>query len=221
MVEFRIEMKNNIDVMKQDKDQKYKYMNRDQNKKHEELIKLLKNQGSPCRNKKGSTSDSSRYSSPPLQPPYNPSRSPQYYPFMIYPPRAKIELLKYNGSETQCVAWSNKAGQYLDIYNIKTDEEKIKYASMHLEGEAYYWYMWWKKQITCTTCILLKTVVLRDSMESMKMNSFRNKQNYNKKEVSMNSHINGKISPHDYSSYLYSNYSNLIWEVLNRISKRN
>jgi hypothetical protein len=59
MAEFKIEMKNNIDVMKQDQD-----------KKHDELIKLLKNQGSRHRNKQGSTSSSSRSSSPPPPPPF-------------------------------------------------------------------------------------------------------------------------------------------------------
>jgi hypothetical protein len=135
--------------MKQDQDQKYKYMKQDQDKKHDELVKLLKNQGSRRHNKQGSTSSSSRSSSPPPPPPpppYNPSGGPQYHPFMIYPPRAKIELSKYNGSENQCVAWFNKAEEYFNIYNITTDEEKVKYASMHLEGEAYNWYMWWKKE---------------------------------------------------------------------------
>ena len=62
----------------------------------------------------------------------------------MYPPRAKIELSKYNGNEDQCIAWINKAEEYFDIYNITTDEEKVKYASLHLDGYAYNWYMWWK-----------------------------------------------------------------------------
>ena len=44
----------------------------------------------------------------------------------------------------QCVVWLNKAEEYFDIYNITTDVEKVKYASMHLENHAYNWYMWWK-----------------------------------------------------------------------------
>ena len=46
--------------------------------------------------------------------------------------RVKVELPKYNGDERQCIAWINKAEEYLDIHNIHYDDEKIKYASMHL-----------------------------------------------------------------------------------------
>ena len=56
----------------------------------------------------------------------------------------KVELPKYDGDERQCIAWTNKAKEYLDIHNIHYDSEKIKYASMHLEGNAYNWYLWWK-----------------------------------------------------------------------------
>ena len=38
----------------------------------------------------------------------------------------------------------NKAKEYLYIHNIHYDGEKIKYASMHLEGNAYNWYLWCK-----------------------------------------------------------------------------
>ena len=53
----------------------------------------------------------------------------------------KVELPKYDGDERQCIAWINKAEEYLDIHNIHYDDEKIKYASMHLEGNAYNWYL--------------------------------------------------------------------------------
>ena len=59
----------------------------------------------------------------------------------MYPPKEKIDLSKYNGSEDQCVTWLNKAAEYFDIYNIQLDEEKVKYASIHMEGNAYNWYM--------------------------------------------------------------------------------
>jgi hypothetical protein len=62
---------------------------------------------------------------------------------MIYPPKAKIELSKYNGGNNQYVAWFNKTEEYFHIYNITTDEEKVKYASMCLEGDAKNWYLWW------------------------------------------------------------------------------
>ena len=56
----------------------------------------------------------------------------------------KVELPKYNGDERQCIAWINKAKEYLDIHNIHYEGEKIKYVSMHLEGNAYNWYLLWK-----------------------------------------------------------------------------
>ena len=58
--------------------------------------------------------------------------------------RVKVELPKYDGDERQCIVWINKAEEYLDIHNIYYDGEKIKYASMHLEGNAYNWYLWRK-----------------------------------------------------------------------------
>ena len=63
----------------------------------------------------------------------------------MYPLRAKIEFLKYNESDDQYIAWINKANKYFDIYNIMMTKEKVKYASMHLEGHAYNWYIWWKR----------------------------------------------------------------------------
>ena len=60
----------------------------------------------------------------------------QYPPFIMYPPREKIEMMKYDIWEDQCVAWLNKEEEYFGIYNITMDEEKVKYASMHLEGYA-------------------------------------------------------------------------------------
>ena len=53
-------------------------------------------------------------------------------------------MSKCNGSEYQCVAWLNKAEEYFDIYNIQSNEEKVKYASMYMKGYAYNCYMWWK-----------------------------------------------------------------------------
>ena len=58
--------------------------------------------------------------------------------------QVKVKLPKYDGDERKCIAWINKAEEYLDIHNIHYEGEKIKYASMHLEGNAYNWYLWWK-----------------------------------------------------------------------------
>ena len=51
--------------------------------------------------------------------------------------RVKVELPKYDGDERQCIVWINKVKEYLDIHNIHYEGEKIKYAYMHLEGNAY------------------------------------------------------------------------------------
>ena len=61
----------------------------------------------------------------------------EYRPYKVYPSKAKIELSKYNGSEDQCVSSLNKVEEFFNIYNIQSDEEKVKYASMHMEGYAY------------------------------------------------------------------------------------
>ena len=86
------------------------------------------------------------------------AKSNQYRPYKVYPPKEKIELSKYNGSEDQCVAWLNKAEEYIDIYNIQSDEEKVKYASMHMEGYTYNLYMWWKGEKISYTWNLFKNI---------------------------------------------------------------
>ena len=81
------------------------------------------------------------------------SKDNQYHPYIVYPPKEKIEFSEYDGSEDQCVSWLNKV-EYFDIYNITSNEEKVKYESIHMEGYAYNWYMWWKETIFPTpgTC---------------------------------------------------------------------
>jgi hypothetical protein len=126
-----------------------------QQTKHDELLKLIKDQGyQQVPQSQSNDSSTSNTSPPPLPPPpynSNPQTSSQYQHLMIYPPKAKIELSKYNGSDNQCVAWFNKTEEYFQIYNITTDEEKVKYASMFLEGTAYNWYIWWKGRIQSYT----------------------------------------------------------------------
>ena len=39
--------------------------------------------------------------------------------------RVKVELPKYDGDERQCIAWINKAEEYLDIHNIHYEGEKL------------------------------------------------------------------------------------------------
>ena len=47
--------------------------------------------------------------------------------------------------QKQSVAWINKVEEFFCIHKILSDDEKVKYVSMQLEGWAYNWYMWWKK----------------------------------------------------------------------------
>ena len=106
-------------------------------------------------------------SSSSFEPPSNrKAKGNQYHPYKVYPPKAKIELLKYNGNEDQCVAWLNKAEEYFDIYNIQSNEEKVKYASMHMEGYAYNWYLWWRSDTFTYTWNLFQNGFLIGFKES-------------------------------------------------------
>ena len=90
-------------------------------------------------------------------PPCINSKDTQYQSFIMYPLREKIEFPKYNESDDQCVAWLKyKVDEYFNIYNIVWDEEKVKYASMHLEGHSYNWYIWGKGDIFSYTWKLFK-----------------------------------------------------------------
>ena len=92
-------------------------------------------------------------------PPRNKTRRNQCY--VVYPPKAKIEMSKFSGNDEQCVAWLNKAEKYFDIYNITTDIEKVKYVFLHLENHAYNWYMWWKGDNFTYTWNLFKNNFLK------------------------------------------------------------
>jgi hypothetical protein len=85
--------------------------------------------------------------------------------------RVKLELSKFDGDEKQSVAWINKAEEYFEIHNVQFDDEKIKYTSMQLEGNAYNWYMWWKSV----------TRVCSYSWDRFKNNFFKEVSRYEKK----------------------------------------
>ena len=125
------------------------------------------------------------------------AKSNQYHPYIVYPPKEKIELSKYNGSEDQCVSWLNKAEQYFNIYNITSNEEKVKYASIHLEGYAYNQYMWWKGDNFSYTWNLFINYFFKGFKESQKMNFLESLPYYNKKEALRNSHISGNPYRHE------------------------
>ena len=127
------------------------------NSKIDAISKMVENKKAKNHRQQRSISNMPLSSSSSSEPPSNrKTKGNQYRPYILYPPKAKIELSKYNGSEDQCVAWQNKAEEYFDIYNIQSDEEKVKYASMHMEGYAYNWYLWWRRDNFAYTWNLFK-----------------------------------------------------------------
>ena len=74
-------------------------------------------------------------------PPCNKTRGNQYQHYVVYPPKEKIQMSKYSGNDEQRIVWLNNTEEYFDIYNITTNIEKVKYASMHLENHAYKVYV--------------------------------------------------------------------------------
>ena len=68
---------------------------------------------------------------------------------------------KFNGNKKCNVAWLNKAEEYFEIYDINNDDEKIRHTSMKMEGDAYNWYMWWKKTTLATSWKKFKNAFLK------------------------------------------------------------
>ena len=128
-------------------------------------------------------------------PPCNKTRRNQRY--VVYPPKAKIEMSKFSGNDEQCVAWLNKAEEYFDIYNITTDIEKVKYASMHLEMPITG-ICGGKLTTSHTHGICSKMISSKGFKESMKTIFSQSLPDYNKKETSKNSHTNGNHSLPEY-----------------------
>jgi hypothetical protein len=91
--------------IKDDLQQSLVLITQHQEENHNELLKLIKGQGhQQVAQSQPSDSSTSNTSPPPLPlPPYNSNSQPisQYQPLMIYPPKAKIELSKYNGGDNQ------------------------------------------------------------------------------------------------------------------------
>jgi hypothetical protein len=94
-------------------------MTQHQEEKINELLNLIKGQGHQQATQPQPSDSSTSNTSPPssLPPPYNSNSQAisQHQPLIIYPPKAKIELSKYNGGDNQCVAWFNKTEEYFHI----------------------------------------------------------------------------------------------------------
>lgn len=59
--------------------------------------------------------------------------------------KRKNRATKFDGNEKCNFAWLNKEEEYFEIYDIDSDEKKIRHNSMKMEGKAYNWYMWWEE----------------------------------------------------------------------------
>ena len=127
------------------------------NNKIDAISNIVENKKAKIHRQQRSSSNMSLASSSSSEPPSKrKAKGNQYRPFVVYPPKAKIELSKYNGSEDECIAWINKAEEYFEIYNIQSDEDKVKYVAMYMEGYAYNWYLWWKRHNFTYTWNLFK-----------------------------------------------------------------
>ena len=75
------------------------------NNKIDAISKIVEKEKAKNHHKQRSSSNMSVSSSNIFEPPPNrKAKGNQYHPYIVYPPKAKIELSKYNGSEDQCVA---------------------------------------------------------------------------------------------------------------------
>ena len=75
------------------------------NSKIDAIIKIGEKRKTENQCPQQSNSDMSLSSSSSFEPPSNhKEKGNQHRPYKVYPPKAKIELSKYNGSEDQCVA---------------------------------------------------------------------------------------------------------------------
>ena len=117
---------------------------------------------------------------------------PLLVPPLAYQRRAKIELPKFDGNEKNSIAWLNKAEEYFEIYDINSDDEKIKHASMKMEGEAYNWYMWWKKTTLAISWTKFKDSFFKIFQGIKEEFFFQHSSNYAKKEMWMSTLENGR-----------------------------
>ena len=79
------------------------------NNKIDAISKIVENKKAKKLRQQRSNSDMSLSSSSIFEPPSNhKAKINQRHPYKVHPPKAKIELSKYNGSEDQCVACLNK-----------------------------------------------------------------------------------------------------------------
>ena len=175
------------------------------NSKIDAISKIVEKRKTKNHRLQWSNSNMSLSSSSSSEPPSNrKAKGNQYRPYIVYPPKAKIELLKYSWSEDQCVSWLNKAKEYVDIYNSQSNEEKVKYASMHMEGYAYNWYLWWRRDNFTYTWNLFKKKKFNKFQGTKEDEFLVNLPDYNRLEALRNSHISGNLYRHEYLGFLTS-----------------
>ena len=79
------------------------------NKKIDAISKIVEKRKNKNHCQQRSNSNMSLSSSSSSEPPLNhKTKGNQRRPYKVHPPKEKIELSKYNGSEDQCIAWLNK-----------------------------------------------------------------------------------------------------------------
>ena len=79
------------------------------NNKIDAISKIVEKEKAKNHHQQQRSSNMSFASSNSSEPPSNyTTKGNQYHPYIVYPPKEKIELLKYNGSEDQCVSWLKK-----------------------------------------------------------------------------------------------------------------
>ena len=75
------------------------------NSKIDAISKIVDKQKAKNHRQQRSNSNMSVASSNSSEPPSNhKAKDNQYHPYIVYPPKTKIELSKYNGCEDQCIS---------------------------------------------------------------------------------------------------------------------
>ena len=140
------------------------------NRKIDAIIKVVEKENDKNHRKQRSSSNMLVASSSSSEPPSNhKAKNNQYHSYIVYPPKAKIELSMCNGSEEQSVSWVNKANEYFDIYNITSDEEKVNMRQCFWKGTPIIGTCGGRETIFPTPGTCSKTIFLIGFKELQKM----------------------------------------------------
>ena len=90
------------------------------------------------------------------------------------------------------MVWFNKTEEYFHIYNVTTDEEKVKSHPCTSKALHTIGIYGGKEEFSHIIGILSKMIFFKDSRASQKNIFFPNSPNYNKKVMWKNIPMNGK-----------------------------